>query len=156
MVPGDQLRVLVAQEITPPGEPGGVQAIARWREEGREAASDCTDAYVSVSRHVTAKENTVTPEGKVKEAVKKLLKERGAYYHMPVQNGMGKPSLDFVGCYKGKFFAIETKAEGKKPTLRQQATIAEMEAAGAAVFVVAGDFGMDELRWWLGAPEMPA
>lgn len=97
-----------------------------------------------------------TPESKVKEAVKKLLKERGAYYHMPVQNGMGKPSLDFVGCYRGKFFAIETKAAGKKPTLRQQATIAEMEAAGAAVFVVAGDFGMDELRWWLGAPEMPA
>lgn len=80
----------------------------------------------------------MTPEGKVKEIVKKALKEAGAYYHMPVQNGMGKPTLDFVGCLSGLFFAIETKAEGGKLTLRQEETIKEMRAAGAAVFVVTG------------------
>ena len=29
--------------------------------------------------------------------------------------------MDFLGCYRGRFFAIETKAPGKKPTLRQDA-----------------------------------
>ena len=82
---------------------------------------------------------TQTPEGKVKDAIKKYLKSVGAYYHMPVQSGMGAPTLDFVGCYKGFFFAIEAKAPGKKPTARQKLTIKEMEAAGAGVFVIDGN-----------------
>ncbi len=54
-----------------------------------------------------------TPEGKVKDKIKKMLKEHGAYFHMPVQNGMGAPTLDFVGCYCSHYFAIEAKAPGK-------------------------------------------
>lgn len=80
----------------------------------------------------------MTPEGLVKEKVKKMLKEAGAYFHMPVQNGMGKPSLDFVCCHNGRFLAIETKTEKGKLTLRQQATIDEMQAAGAIVLVIRG------------------
>lgn len=78
----------------------------------------------------------MTPEGKIKEGVKKVLKKHGAYYHMPVMNGMGAPTLDFIGCHNGWFFAIETKAPGGKPTQRQQHTIEAMKAAGGAVFVV--------------------
>ena len=81
----------------------------------------------------------MTPEGKVKEAVKKVLKQRGAYYHMPVQNGMGKPSLDFVCCHKGRFLAIETKTEKGQLTLRQKATIEEMQKAGAITLVIRGE-----------------
>lgn len=81
----------------------------------------------------------MTPEGKVKEKVKKLLKEFGVYYHMPVQNGMGKPSLDFVCCHKGRFLAIETKTEKGKLTTRQQVTMDEMQAAGAIVLVIRGE-----------------
>jgi len=81
----------------------------------------------------------MTPEGKVKEKVKKVLKEYNAYYHMPVQNGMGKPSLDFICCHKGRFLAIETKTEKGKLTLRQEATIDEMQAAGAIVLVIRGE-----------------
>jgi hypothetical protein len=81
----------------------------------------------------------VTPEGKVKEKVKKVLQEFGAYFHMPVQNGMGKPSLDFICCHKGRFLAIETKTEKGKLTLRQQATIDEMQKAGAIVLVIRGE-----------------
>jgi len=56
-----------------------------------------------------------TPEGKVKDAVKKFLKERGAWYFMPVSNGMGQVGIpDIICCYKGFFIAIETKAPGKK------------------------------------------
>ena len=94
-----------------------------------------------------------TPEGKVKDQVKRAMKrliEKGypVYYHMPVQNGMGKPALDFVGCIKGQFFAIETKAPGKKPTERQLATIADMQAAGAHVFVYDGS-NPEVLAGWL-------
>lgn len=94
-----------------------------------------------------------TPEGKVKEQVKralKLLQSKGypVYYHMPVQNGMGKPTLDFIGCIKGQFFAIETKAPGKKPTERQQSTIEDMRKAGAHVFVYDGS-NPEVLAGWL-------
>jgi hypothetical protein len=63
----------------------------------------------------------MTPEARVKEKVKKLLKARGAWFYMPVQNGMGKVGIpDFIGTYKGLFFAIETKAPNKTPTSEEQ------------------------------------
>lgn len=92
----------------------------------------------------------MTPEGKVKDQVKKLLREAGAYYHMPVLNGMGAPTLDIIGCHRGAFFAIETKAPGKKPTERQLQTMEAMSAAGGTVFVVDGSSGsMAAVRAWL-------
>lgn len=96
----------------------------------------------------------MTPEGRIKEKVKKILKASPqCYYHMPVQNGMGAPTLDFVGCSFGRYFAIETKAPGHKPTPRQEATIAAMRAAGAEVFVIDGNEG--QYKWlvsWLSSP----
>lgn len=91
----------------------------------------------------------MTPEGKVKEQVKKLLKAHGAYYHMPMQNGMGAPSLDFICCHNGRFFAIETKAPGKKPTPRQEQTMAEIAFAGGYVFVISNQEGLDILEAYL-------
>jgi hypothetical protein len=87
-----------------------------------------------------------TPEGKVKDKVKAVLKEFGLYYHMPVLNGMGEPTLDFLACGEGLFISIETKAAGKVPTPRQQITIAQMRAAGAFVFVVSCDEELARLR----------
>ena len=56
----------------------------------------------------------MTPEGKVKEAVKRQLKALGAWYFMPVSNGMGQVGIpDIIICYRGLFIAIETKAPGK-------------------------------------------
>lgn len=80
-----------------------------------------------------------TPEGKVKDKVKRLLKKYGAYYFMPVQTGYGAPTLDILACYKGIFIAIETKAPGKKPTARQELTIKEIKAANGLVYVIDGD-----------------
>lgn len=88
----------------------------------------------------------MTPEGKVKAKVKALFKQYGAYFHMPVQNGMGEPTLDFIACLRGYFIAVETKAPGKKPTKRQQVTMAQMSAAGAFVFVVSDDASMAVLE----------
>lgn len=73
------------------------------------------------------------------------------YYYMPVPTGYGRASLDFIGCYNGLYFAIETKDEGKEPTTRQHATIFEMRSAGAAVFVISGtvDLAYADLIGWL-------
>lgn len=88
-----------------------------------------------------------TPEGLIKNAVKLMLKKHGVYWHCPVQNGMGAPSLDFVCCHKNKYLAIETKAPGKRPTPRQEITISEIEKAGGRVFVIDGD--LVPLEEWL-------
>lgn len=81
----------------------------------------------------------MTPEGRVKEAVKKLLKAYGIWYYMPVQNGMGVVGIpDFICCYNGLMLAIETKAPGKRKDLspNQENRIAEIRAAGGTVLVV--------------------
>ncbi|MDE2102742.1 MAG: VRR-NUC domain-containing protein [Patescibacteria group bacterium] len=91
-----------------------------------------------------------TPEGKVKELVKSALRKYGVYWHCPVQNGMGAPSLDFVCCYRGKYFAIETKAPGKKPTPRQELTMEQISASGGVCFVVDGEAALAHLNEWLG------
>lgn len=90
-----------------------------------------------------------TPEGKVKAKIKKLLNKYGAYSHMPVQNGMGAPSLDYVACYRGLFLGIEAKAPGKKPTERQIKTMSQMRLAGGYVFVVDGDEALMHLEKFL-------
>lgn len=97
---------------------------------------------------------STTPEGKVKSAVRELLKEHGAYWHCPVQNGMGKPSLDFVGCHRGRYFAVETKADGKKMTKRQELTAEEITAAEGVVFEVVGVSGTAALLHWLTCNQM--
>jgi hypothetical protein len=84
----------------------------------------------------------MTPEGKIKAKVKALLQKYGAYWHMPVQNGMGAPALDFHVCHRGKYFGIETKADGKALTPRQAMTKREIEQAGGIVLVVSNE---DEL-----------
>lgn len=72
--------------------------------------------------------------------MKELLLEFGAWYFMPVSNGMGNHGVpDFIVAFKGWFIAIETKVEGGKPTSLQQATMLAMrDVGGALVFVVQG------------------
>lgn len=91
----------------------------------------------------------MTPESRVKDKIKKVLKSLSprCYYHMPVQNGMGSPCLDFNGVVNGRRFDIEAKAPGQKPTTRQELTIRELTAAGSKVFVIDGD--TEELEAWL-------
>jgi hypothetical protein len=79
----------------------------------------------------------MTPEGKVKEGVKRGLRLLfNCHGNWPVQAGMGTQMLDWVGCVGGRYVAIETKAPGKKLTPRQEATAADVRAAGGVVFVV--------------------
>jgi len=68
---------------------------------------------------------------------------------MPVQNGMGKATLDYIGWQYGEAFAVEAKAPGKHLTPRQQNTVREMLAAGATVFVIDNDEELENLERWL-------
>lgn len=104
----------------------------------------------------------VTPEGKIKKIVKKLLTEfdepyavtyNGTTYQVstlkqywPVPSGFGASDLDCIVCYGGQYIAIETKAPGKKPTPRQELTIAETIGGDGYVFVISDENSCGELR----------
>lgn len=80
-----------------------------------------------------------TPEGRVKIAVKKYLAAKGAYYYMPMSNGMGRVGApDFIVCYQGRFVGIETKAPGKRggTTANQDREHAAILAAGGACLII--------------------
>lgn len=80
-----------------------------------------------------------TPEGKVKKKVKDYLKSIGAWYYMPVSNGMGRVGCpDILVCYEGRFLAFETKAAGKikNVTANQKREIAEIKRANGLAHVV--------------------
>jgi len=80
-----------------------------------------------------------TPEGKVKAATKKVLKDYGIWFFCPMQNGMGVVGIpDFICCYEGVFFAIETKAPGKINNLspNQEQRIAEIRFAQGIAIVI--------------------
>ena len=91
----------------------------------------------------------LTPEGKVKEKVKRLLQRHNVYWFMPVQNGLGAVGLDFHCCVNGKAFFIETKAGNKKPTPRQENTMNTIRLSGGKCFVVNEASGYDTLELWL-------
>lgn len=78
-----------------------------------------------------------TPEVKVKNKVKSVLKNLGAYYVMPVTGGYGNSGApDFLVCYKGRFIGIECKAGRNKPTALQEKNLREIEDAGGSALVV--------------------
>ncbi len=78
-----------------------------------------------------------TPEVKVKQKVKAVLKNLGAYYVMPVTGGYGRSGApDFLVCYKGRFIGIECKAGNNKPTALQEKNLREIEDAGGSSLVI--------------------
>jgi Holliday junction resolvase len=78
----------------------------------------------------------LTPEKKVKNAVVKQLKLLGesVYYFFPATGGYGRNGVpDIVGCFKGKFWAIECKAgKGTTTALQDRELNAIRNAQGEA------------------------
>jgi hypothetical protein len=98
----------------------------------------------------------MTPEGKVKKAVKSYLKDIGAWYYMPVSNGMGRVGCpDILACYNGMFIAIETKAPGKRASVtpNQQREIADIQTANGLALVVDD---VEQVKEALNAQIIPA
>lgn len=82
----------------------------------------------------------MTPEGKVKDKVRKILKEHNVYYFMPATGGYGKSGVpDFVCCVDGVFVGIECKANGNMPTPLQSREIDLIRAAKGYAMVIRED-----------------
>lgn len=106
----------------------------------------------------------MTPEGEVKKAVKTYLEAIGClpsakadgrregigYYFMPVMGIGGVSGIpDFVGHYRGFFFAIEAKEEKKNPTPLQALQIDAINRTGGKAFVVRGEDDLGEVMEWV-------
>lgn len=88
----------------------------------------------------------MTPEGKVKKQVKKLLEEVGAYYFSPMTSGYGKSGVpDIVVCYKSHFVGIECKAGKNKTTEIQDRNLIAIKKNGG-IAVVVNENNLDELK----------
>jgi len=80
----------------------------------------------------------MTPEGIVKRDIKAhLTGVENCWFFMPVPMGYGPRGIpDFVGCYRGRFFAIEAKrAEGGKLTPWQEKVGKAIQMAGGLWFL---------------------
>lgn len=91
-----------------------------------------------------------TPEGKVKDAIKKYLIAKGVWFagkppppvvtgwmYMPVPAPLGVMGIpDFCGLYLGRPLYIEAKRPGGKPTEVQNERHKEIRLAGGLVFVI--------------------
>jgi pantoate kinase len=90
-----------------------------------------------------------TPEAKVKEKIKKILKEHGVYYAMPMGTGYGNSGVpDFLCCVGGQFMAIEAKAGKGIPTALQEKNLRDVKEAGGIALVI-NETNIEELKTWL-------
>jgi len=88
----------------------------------------------------------MTPEGKVKAKLKKILDEMGIWHFSPFQAGMGRAGIpDIIGCYNGLFVAFECKANGNKPTALQEREINAIRTAKGLAFVV-DENNLDDIK----------
>jgi hypothetical protein len=88
----------------------------------------------------------LTPERKVKDKVKKVLKELGAYYAMPATGGYGSSGVpDFLVCYRGRFIGLECKANGGKATALQEKNLEDIRKNGGTALVI-NESNVDALR----------
>jgi Holliday junction resolvase len=81
-----------------------------------------------------------TPEGEIKDQVRKILDEMNAYYFFPAANGYGRTGIpDVIACIGGHFVGIECKAGSKQPTALQQRELDNIEKAGGTGLLVNAD-----------------
>jgi hypothetical protein len=81
----------------------------------------------------------MTPEGRVKAAVKKYLSAKGVWHFSPVSNGMGVHGIpDVICCWNGQFLGVECKAPGKRGNVSelQKMQIEAIRAANGIVLIV--------------------
>lgn len=88
----------------------------------------------------------MTPESKVKKAVRTLLDELGIYHFMPPANGFGRAGIpDIVACMDGHFIAIECKAGKGTTTALQDRELNAILNHGGTVYI-AREHNLDDLK----------
>lgn len=78
-----------------------------------------------------------TPESRIKTKVKRALVERGIYYITPATGGYGRSGVpDFIVCIRGRFLALECKANGNIPTPLQEREMENICRSGGCAHVI--------------------
>lgn len=78
-----------------------------------------------------------TPEAKVKNKIKAILKSHNVYYAMPMGTGFGNSGVpDFLCCVNGKFVAIEAKAGKGLATALQLKNLDQVNKAGGYACII--------------------
>jgi len=97
--------------------------------------------------------SVTTPEKKVKDKVKRVLDDLGAYHFMPATHGYGSSGVpDVVACLDGRFVGIECKANGGKlSALQERALTAITQKGGIAIAV--DESGVGVLKMILTTPQ---
>lgn len=95
----------------------------------------------------------MTPEGKIKARVDKLLHQYKIWYFSPQSGPYGRSGIpDRIAIVEGLFVGIEVKADKtKKPTRLQIDCMAKIEAAGGKCFVVYDDETLIHLKEFINA-----
>jgi len=91
----------------------------------------------------------MTPEGKVKAQVDKVLKKLGCYYFTPTTGGYGRSGVsDRIVCYRGLFISVEVKAKGGKVTPLQARELVSVQKAGGLSMVI-DESNVDQLEGYI-------
>ena len=95
----------------------------------------------------------MTPEGKIKARVDKLLHQRKVWFYSPQAGPYGRAGIpDRVAIVRGQFVGIEVKADRtKKPTQLQRNCMTQIEAAGGKCFLVFDDETLNLLKDYIDA-----
>ena len=88
----------------------------------------------------------MTPEAKVKQRIKDILKELECYSFSPIGGAYSSRGVpDIVGCLNGVFFGIEAKAGKGKTTALQDRELQRIKDAGGIALVV-NEENLDSLK----------
>lgn len=92
-----------------------------------------------------------TPEGRVKNRLKVMLKKHSVWFYMPQAGAFGRAGIpDFILIVEGRFVGVECKADRrKKPTPLQVTAMQQIDDAGGKCFVVSDYDTQDELERWI-------
>lgn len=92
-----------------------------------------------------------TPEGRIKNRLKAMLKKHSVWFYMPQAGVFGRAGIpDFVLIVEGRFIGVECKAgRQKRPTQLQRVAMEGIEKAGGKCFVVYDYDTQDELERWI-------
>jgi len=90
-------------------------------------------------------------EKRIKLKVKEVLEIAFiTWWFMPVANEFTRKGIpDFIGCYDGLFFAVETKTIDNELSAAQKHERLNILKAGGAYFVITSETGLKEFKEFL-------
>lgn len=87
----------------------------------------------------------MTPEAKVKQQVRTMLQKGGFWFFAAVAGRSVAGIPDYICCKRGRFLAIEVKAEGGALTPLQEKTLNDIHMHGGRTFI-AWPNNLDDLQ----------